>query len=113
MHITFICSASLPSLPGLPGQPETSASVAGDTLTVDGVDYDLSAVPEGGFAEPEGDHPFVGRIRRSGGVLTLSLRWRYDAATAAAHQPTVAPVLSVVAGAVPDPIIRKPATPEA
>jgi hypothetical protein len=111
MHITFICSASLPSLPGLPGQPETSASVAGDTLTVDGVDYDLSAVPEGGFAEP--DHPFVGRIRRSGGVLTLSLRWRYDAATAAAHQPTVAPVLSVVAGAVPDPIIRKPATPEA
>ncbi|WP_417713730.1 hypothetical protein [Pseudophaeobacter arcticus] len=113
MHITFICSAGLPSLPGQPGQPETSASVVGDTLTVDGVEYDLSAVPEGGFAEPSGDHPFVGRIRRSGGVLSLSLRWRYDAATAEAHQPSVAPVLSVTAGAVPDPITRKPSAPEA
>lgn len=107
MHITFICSA------GLPGLPETSASVVGDTLTVDGAEYDLSAVPEGGFAEPSGDHPFVGRISRSGGVLSLSLRWRYDLATAEAHQPSVAPVLIVVAGAVPDPITRKPARPEA
>ena len=107
MKITCICIA------GLPGQPETTASVIGDTLTVDGVAYDLSSVPEGGFAEPEGDHPFVGRIERTGGVLGLSLRWRYDTATANPIQPTDAPVLSVVAGAVPDPIIRKPATPEA
>ncbi|MCD9148525.1 hypothetical protein [Pseudophaeobacter flagellatus] len=107
MHITFICSA------GLPGQPETTASVAGDTLTVDGVGYDLSAVPEGGFAEPGGDHPFAGRIARSGGTLTLSLHWRYDAATAQAHQPAASPVLTVAAGAVPDPIIRKPVELEA
>ena len=107
MKITCICIA------GLPDQPGTTASVSGDTLTVDGVAYDLSSVPEGGFAEPEGDHPFVGRIERTGGVLGLSLRWSYDTATANPIQPTDAPVLSVVAGAVPDPIIRKPAAPEA
>ncbi|UWS77983.1 hypothetical protein N1037_11855 [Phaeobacter sp. G2] len=107
MKITCICIA------GLPGQPETTASVNGDIITVDGVAYDLSSVPEGGFAEPEGDHPFAGRIERTGGVLHLSLLWRYDAATAEPIQPTDAPVLSVVAGAVPDPIIRKSAAPEA
>lgn len=103
MLITFFCCA------GLPGQPETAASVAGDTLTVDGVDYDLSTVPDGGFAEPEGDHPFVGRFKRTDGVLSLSLCWRYDTVTAEAHQPGTAPVLMITDGAVPDPITRKPA----
>ncbi|MEP0147067.1 hypothetical protein [Pseudophaeobacter sp.] len=107
MKITCLCIA------GLPGQPETTASVNGDIVTVDGVVFDLSSVPEGGFAEPQGGHPFAGRIERTGGVLHLALRWHYDAATAEPIQPTAAPVMSVVAGAVPDPIIRKPAAPEA
>lgn len=103
MQVTCTCVA------GLPGQPETTASVSGDTITVDGVAYDLSAVPEGGFAEPEGDHPFAGRIERIGGELQLSLLWHYDTATAEAHQPASAPVLAATEGAVPDPITRKPA----
>lgn len=102
MQITCNCVA------GLPGQPETTASVSGDVITVDGVAYDLSAVPEGGYAEPEGDHPFVGRISRIAGELHLSLRWIYDVATAEAHQPAAAPVLNVTTGEVPDPITRKP-----
>ncbi|UWS78524.1 hypothetical protein N1037_14745 [Phaeobacter sp. G2] len=102
MKIACICIA------GLPGQPETTASVNGDTLTVDGVAYDLSSVPEGGFAEPEGDHPFVGRIERTGGVLLLSLRWHYDTATAEPIQPATAPVLTVTSGPVPDPVTRLP-----
>jgi hypothetical protein len=93
---------------GLPGQTETAASVAGDTLTVGGTAFDLSAVPEGGFAESGGDHPFVGRIERTGGVLHLALRWHYDAATAEPIQPAAAPVLTVTAGPVPDPITRLP-----
>lgn len=103
MQITCTCIA------GLPGQLETTASVNGDTITVDGVAYDLSAVPEGGFAEPEGDHPFVGQISRIEGELHLSLLWHYDTSTAEAHQPGAAPVLTVTEGAVPDPITRKPA----
>lgn len=30
---------------GLPGAPETTLSVAGDVLTVDGTPYDLSPIP--------------------------------------------------------------------
>lgn len=105
MKITCICIA------GLPGQPGTTASVSGDSITVDGVVYDLSSVPEGGFAEPQGDHPFVGRVERTGGVLHLSLRWSYDAATAEPVQPTDAPVLTVTSGPVPDPVTRLPQPP--
>lgn len=102
MQITCTCIA------GLPGQPETTASVSGEVITVDGVAYDLSAVPEGGFAEPEGDHPFEGQITRSGSTLHLSLCWYYDTASAAPDQPAEWPVLIVTAGDVPDPIDRKP-----
>jgi hypothetical protein len=102
MHeITFSLRA------GLPGQPETQATVSGDTVTVDGIAYDLSAVSEGGFAEADGDeHPFRGRIARSGGVLRYCLRWRFDAATAEADQPAMPPAAALATGPVPDPIIR-------
>ena len=93
---------------GLPGQSETQAIVSGDTVTVDGIAYDLSAVPEGGFAEADGDqHPFRGRIARSGGVLRYCLRWRFDPATAEPAQPEAMPSAALTAGPVPDPIIRR------
>jgi len=61
---------------GLPGQPETQITVSGDTITVDGVAYDLSPVPEGGEAVPVAgsDHPFVGKITRQGGVIACAVR---------------------------------------
>jgi len=59
---------------GLPGQPETALSVAGDTLSVDGVAYDLSPVPEGGLADPVGEHPFVGAITRENGEIRCTVR---------------------------------------
>lgn len=66
---------------GLPGQPEMALFVAGETLTIDGVDYDLSAVPEGGEGVPD-EGPFVGCITRQSGVLhvTISARMGDDAA---------------------------------
>lgn len=67
---------------GLPGADETTASVAGDVLTVSGIAYDLSAVPEGGRAEPQGNHPFIAPITREGGVIHAALAWRYDGAAA-------------------------------
>jgi len=72
---------------GLPGQPETVLSVAGDVLTVDGQPFDLSPVPEGGEAVPEGPaHPFVGPITRAGGVVHATIRVVLDD-TAAPDQP--------------------------
>lgn len=88
---------------------ETAASVAGDTLTVDGVDYDLSAVQEGDTATVEGDAPFVGPITREGGEIVCAMLWSYDPASAEANQPDVAPVLTVTSGPVPDPVTRRAA----
>lgn len=103
MKVTCICVV------GLPGDPETVASVDGDTLIVDGVAYDLGGIPPGGQGTPMGDeHPFVGDLSRAGdGEISLSMRWSYSTATAAAVQPETPPVLTVTAGAVPDPILRK------
>ena len=96
---------------GLPDQPETQVTVSGDTVTVDGIAYDLSAVPEGGFAEADGDqHPFRGRIVRGGGVLRYCLRWRFDAASAEPDQPDALPAAVLADGPVPDPIIRLEST---
>ncbi|WP_291731771.1 hypothetical protein [Leisingera sp. F5] len=108
MKIICICVA------GLPGQSETSASVSGDVITVDGTPFDLFDVPDGGFAEPEGDsHPFIGRIERINGELHVRLRWVYSDATAEPDQPAVPPVFTATSGPVPDPIARKPQASEA
>ena len=48
--------------------PARLMSVAGDVLSVGDTDYDLSAVPEGGEATAN-EGPFVGPIRRVGGVI--------------------------------------------
>ena len=58
---------------GLPGQPETALSVAGDVLTVDGTAFDLSEVAEGDVATPLGEHPFVGTITRTAGVICCTV----------------------------------------
>ena len=108
MHIT------LSPTRGLPGQPETTIIVSGDVITIDGTAYDLSAVPEGGEATPEGDgHPFCGRITRQDGVINATVRVRLDD-TAFNYQP-VDPTHWVVpnaSGPVIIPAIRKTAEAE-
>jgi hypothetical protein len=66
MHLTLT-----PQM-GLPGQPEMTIRVVGDTITLDGVAYDLSAVPEGGEGEWP-DSPITGNIRREGGTLHVTV----------------------------------------
>lgn len=92
---------------GLPGAPETTAYVAGDILTIDGVEYDLSLVPEGGQAVPEGESPFVGFITREGGEIVAEILCRYDAATADPDQGVEMPVIIIANGEVADPVVRK------
>lgn len=101
MHITFHLIA------GLPGQADDTASVSGDTLTHNGIAYDLSAIQEGDSGTPAGEHPFVGEIERIAGVLRLHLRWQYDATTAEPNQPPERPVYSVTSGSIPDPVTRR------
>ncbi|MGR3593049.1 MAG: hypothetical protein ACU0B9_07040 [Limimaricola soesokkakensis] len=99
---------TLSPIAGLPGASETTASVAGDVLTVDGIAYDLSSVPEGGEATPEGDdHPFVGTIIRTDGEISAAIRWTYGD-DADPHQPRDPAhwVLTVTDGEVLAPVVR-------
>ena len=94
---------------GLFGQLETTISVSGDTIIVDGTTFDLSAVPDGGEATPEGVHPFVGTITRQGGVIHATVRIRLDG-TAEREQPSDPAhwILEGAEGPVELPIIRIP-----
>ena len=102
MHLT------LSQQMGLPGQPEMTIAVDGDTLILDGTPYDLSAVPEGGEGEWP-DSPFIGTIRRIGGVIhaTIIARLGDDAA---AHQPCDPAhwMIPDASGVVTIPAVRKP-----
>ncbi len=82
MHLTLSPQA------GLPGAPETTISVHGDIITIDGLDCDLSKVPEGGKGWPEDpESPLIGPVCRIDGTLHLGLRVSLGA-TAAENQPT-------------------------
>ena len=109
MHLT------LSPMRGLPGQPETEITVSGDTITVDGTPYDLSAVPEGGEATPQGDdHPFTGKITRTNGIIHCAVRVSLgddalpDQPTDPAHW-----IVDVSSGPVTIPALRKPVKEEA
>lgn len=100
---------TLSPMRGLPGQPETEIAVSGDTITVDGTPYDLSAVPEGGEAVPAGEHPFVGPITRAGGeiVCTVCVALGDDAEPTQPLDPAIW-TMRVADGPVVIPAVRKP-----
>jgi hypothetical protein len=94
--------------------PATVATVSGDILTIDGVPYDLSVIPEGAEAtDDDADSPFIGPIRRVGGQIVCTIVYGYDMATAEPVQSTDLAdyTFEVASGPVPDPIRRKPSEP--
>ena len=95
---------------GLPGAAETTLSIAGDVLTYDGVAYDLSPVPEGGEATPDGlVHPFTGPITRVGGEIACAVMVTLgDTASPIQSSDPADWVLGVADGAVDLPIARIP-----
>ena len=90
---------------GLPGQPETTLSVAGDMLTVDGLTFDLSGLAEGDVATPLGDHPFLGTITRAGGEIHCAVPVTLGD-DADPHQPNSLWVVSASNGPVLIPAAR-------
>ena len=91
---------------GLPGQPEMTLHVAGDVLTIDATEYDLSAVPEGGEGWPD-DGPFIGPITRLNGVLRATVLVRLGD-TAADDQGPDPWIIQNASGDVVIPAARKP-----
>ena len=84
----------------------TTISISGLVLTIDGTDYDLSIIPEGGQAEASEDSPFIGTVTRD----SVTIRYEYDSLKAESDQSTNWDdyTFDVVDGEVPCPIRWKP-----
>lgn len=62
----------------------TSVSITGFVITIDGIQYDLSAIPEGGQAEASEDSPFIGILTRD----QATVRYEYESQAAEPNQST-------------------------
>ena len=84
----------------------TSVSISDLVLTIDGTDYDLSIIPEGGQAEASEGSPFIGTVTRD----SVTIRYEYDSMKAEPNQSTnwADFTFEVVQGEVPCPIKWKP-----
>lgn len=80
----------------------TTVSVSGLIVTVNGTDYDLSVIPEGGQAEAGENSPFIGTVTRE----RVTVRYEYDSQLAEPNQSTdwTDYNFDVTAGEVPCPI---------
>lgn len=84
----------------------TTVSVSGLVIAIDGQDYDLSVIPEGGQAEAAEAGPFIGIATRD----SVTIRYEYDSIRAEPNQSTdwTDYTFEVVQGEVPCPIKWKP-----
>ena len=57
------------------GVEETTASLAGTVLTVNGADYDLSELPDGAVAQ----HPELGKVTRAGDNYECTIKLGHGA----------------------------------
>ena len=80
----------------------TTVAVNGLVVTVDGTDYDLSVIPEGGQAEADENSPFIGTVTRE----SVTIRYEYDSQLAEPDQSTELAdyTFDVTSGDVPCPI---------
>lgn len=84
----------------------TSVSVSGLVMTIDGTEYDLSIIPDGGQAEASEDSPFIGTVTRG----SVTIRYEYDSLKAEPSQSANWDdyTFEVAGGEVPCPIKWKP-----
>jgi hypothetical protein len=84
----------------------TKVEVEGLTITIDGTPVDLSVIPVGGYAEPEDDSPFIGKVTRD----EVTVRYHYDNELAESNQSTDWDdyTFDVTSGPVPCPIVWNP-----
>ena len=84
----------------------TAVSLSGLVLTIDGVEYDLSIIPEGGQAEASEGSPFIGTVTRE----SVTIRYEYDSMRAEPNQSANLDdyTFEIVEGEVPCPIKWKP-----
>lgn len=91
------------------GNSDTIIHASGEVLTIDGLPVDFSPLGEG--EQCETTSPLIGLASRIGGVVNVTVRFEYDAATAEPMQSTILNdyIVNVSSGPIPDVIRRKPA----
>jgi hypothetical protein len=96
------------SLKAIASSKTTQMSVNGEIVTVDGVEFDLSVIPNGG--QVEGELPALGLIKRVAGVIELTVLYHYDSELAELNQSTNEAdyIVEVISGEVPSPIAWLP-----
>lgn len=84
-------------------------SVSGNTITYNGIDYDLLGLAED--SQVEADLPFIGVIKNNAGVYEVTLQYFYCTDTAEPMQSTNWDdyTFMIESGECPCPIKRKPA----
>jgi hypothetical protein len=87
------------------GNHTTKVSVSGLVITIDGQPIDLSVIPEGGYAEPDENSPFIGNVTRD----KLTVRYYYELSKAYGEQSAnwADYTFEVSDGPVPCPIAWK------
>ena len=80
----------------------TTVSMDGLKLTIDDQEIDLSVIPEGGYAEPDEDSPFVGNVTRD----EVTVKYFYESIKAVPDQsPNIEDyTFDITEGNVPCPI---------
>jgi hypothetical protein len=83
----------------------TEVTVSGLVITIDGQPIDLSVIPEGGYAEPDDESPFIGKVTRD----EVTVRYHYESIKAIPDQSTnwADYTYEVTDGTVPCPIVWK------
>jgi hypothetical protein len=84
----------------------TEVSVDNLTIIIDDTLVDLSVIPVGGYAEPENDDNFIGKVTRDEVVIS----YHYKSAEAEPSQSTdwADYTFEITSGLVPCPIVWKP-----
>lgn len=86
---------------------DTSIGANGDVLTIDGVDIDFAPLGEGEQCDTE--LPLIGKAKRVDGIVSVSVLYHYDTATAEANQSTNAAdyIVELTSGDLADVIVRR------
>ena len=84
----------------------TLVSINGLIVTVDGTDFNLEIIPEGGQAEADEDSPFIGTLTRE----KVTVKYHYESIKAEPNQSTdwADYTFDIESGDVPCPIKWKP-----
>lgn len=90
------------TLSPMAGSKTTNSFINGLVITVDGIDYDLSAIPDGGQAEAGENSPFIGIVTRE----SVTILYEYDSKLAEPNQSAdwADYTFDIESGAVPSPI---------